>query len=86
MFDVSSRKTFEALDEWLLEASKYGANGFPCVVCGNKVDKQRVVSEKEAKTWAVSKGYNYFETSAKTGANITESLNNLFQQVVDRIR
>lgn len=64
MFDVSSRRSFEALDSWLREAAKFGAGKFPCILCGNKVDRPRVVSEDEAKAYALSKGFEYFETSA----------------------
>jgi GTPase SAR1 family protein len=60
VFDVCSRQSFDRLELWLSEASKFG-NGksiVTCVVCGNKSDlsAQRVVSAREAKTWASSKG------------------------------
>ncbi|RHY02217.1 hypothetical protein DYB37_001453 [Aphanomyces astaci] len=86
MFDVSSRRTFDGLDGWLKEAAKYGGGKFPCVVCGNKVDKLRLVKEDEAAAWASSKGYEYFETSAQTGANVAEALHHLFHLVVTRVK
>ncbi|CAK4075041.1 unnamed protein product [Aphanomyces euteiches] len=86
MFDVSSRRSFDALDSWLKESAKYGGGKFPCVVCGNKIDKLRVVKEDEAAAWAASKGYEYFETSAQTGANVSEALHCLFQLVVNRLK
>ncbi|RHY30809.1 hypothetical protein DYB32_004008 [Aphanomyces invadans] len=86
MFDVSSRRSFEALDGWLKEAAKYGGGKFPCVVCANKVDKLRLVKEDEGSAWAAAKGYEYFETSAQTGANVAEALHHLFQLVVNRLK
>lgn len=82
MFDVSSRKSFEALEGWLREAAKFGAGKFPCVLCGNKVDRHRVVAEDEARAFAQSRGFEYFETSACTGVNISEAFNSLFSRVV----
>jgi GTPase SAR1 family protein len=42
------------------------------VVIGNKLDlkSDRAVSEKEARAWCSSKGFEYFEASAKTGENV----------------
>lgn len=37
MFDVTSRKSFEDLELWVAEASKYGARDVPVIVCSNKV-------------------------------------------------
>ncbi len=85
MFDVSNRKSFDALDNWLREAAKFGANKFPCVLCGNKIDApKRVVSEEEAKAFAKQKGFEYFETSACTGANISDTFMTLFEQIVSK--
>ncbi|OWZ20875.1 Ras family GTPase [Phytophthora megakarya] len=85
MFDVSSRKSFESLDNWLREAAKFGAGKFPCILCGNKVDRPRVVSEDEAKVYAESKGFEYFETSACTGVSINEAFHALFRTVVKQV-
>lgn len=85
MFDVSSRKSFEALDAWLREAAKFGAGKFPCILCGNKVDRMRVVTEDEAKAYARAKGFEYFETSACTGVNISDAFHALFSQVVTQM-
>ncbi|ETP49301.1 hypothetical protein F442_05170 [Phytophthora nicotianae P10297] len=85
MFDVSSRKSFESLDSWLREAAKFGAGKFPCILCGNKVDRPRVVSEDEARAYAQAKGFEYFETSACTGVSITEAFHSLFRTVVNQV-
>ena len=50
VFDVTSKKSFDALDTWrnefLVQASSGDPEKFPFVVLGNKVDlkEQRVVS------------------------------------------
>ena len=84
VFDVADRESFESLERWLAEAGRAGVDlcgsevhrGEPCfVVAGNKIDapdKRRQVSEAEAHAWAADKGAEYYETSAKSGASVSE--------------
>ena len=86
VFDVTSRKSFDDLDGWLEEANLFGCkyNSVPVVVCGNKIDKgKRTVSESEAQSWANSKRFPYFETSASSGANVQEVFQTLFQSILN---
>lgn len=36
IFDITSKKSFDAMDMWLREASKYGGDSLPVVIIGNK--------------------------------------------------
>lgn len=81
-YDVNNMKSFENLNRWreefLLQASPADPDNFPFVLLGNKIDldggSSRVVSEKKAKAWCMSKGnIPYFETSAKDGTNVEEA-------------
>lgn len=78
-YDVNVTKSFENLNRWreefLLQASPSDPDNFPFILLGNKIDVDggsgRVVSEKKAKAWCMSKGnIPYFETSAKDGTNV----------------
>jgi Ras-related protein Rab-7A len=78
VFDVTSKKSFDALDTWrdefLVQASPANPNDFPFVVLGNKIDlkESRVVTMKEAKAYCIGRNIQsdaqpmYWETSAKT--------------------
>ncbi|CAO2841936.1 unnamed protein product [Amaranthus hypochondriacus] len=81
-YDVNVMKSFENLNRWreefLLQASPSDPDNFPFILLGNKIDvdggSNRVVSEKKAKAWCMSKGnIPYFETSAKDGTNVEEA-------------
>ena len=37
VFDVTSRKSFESMEGWIAEATRYGLKSCPLLVCGNKV-------------------------------------------------
>eukprot|EP01113_Clastostelium_recurvatum_P007222 TRINITY_DN13354_c0_g1_i1.p1 TRINITY_DN13354_c0_g1~~TRINITY_DN13354_c0_g1_i1.p1 ORF type:complete len:224 (-),score=35.10 TRINITY_DN13354_c0_g1_i1:194-772(-) len=90
VFDVGSRRSFESLEGWLSEATQCGLASPFMILCGNKIDSvagalvsgprstKRAVSEKEALTWASTKGLKYFETSANTGDNVVDIFHTLF--------
>mmetsp|Transcript_15243 Transcript_15243/g.46205 ORF Transcript_15243/g.46205 Transcript_15243/m.46205 type:complete len:199 (+) Transcript_15243:54-650(+) len=83
VYDVSERGTFEDLPVWLAEAHNFGmARDLPVVVCANKVDKIRRVSEDEGRAWALNRGYAYFETSAASGANVSDMFHLLFRHAL----
>jgi len=78
VFDVTTKKSFDALDTWrdefLVQASPTNPNEFPFVVLGNKIDlkESRVVTMKEAKQYCIQRNIvsesqpMYWETSART--------------------
>ncbi|KAL0391543.1 UNVERIFIED_CONTAM: Ras-related protein Rab7 [Sesamum latifolium] len=79
VYDVNVLKSFETLQNWheefLKQVDPANPETFPFVLIGNKVDidggNSRVVSEKTAREWCISKGnIPYFETSAKEDYNV----------------
>jgi len=91
VFDVSRRESFDVLGDWVkevrVELSKEG-RGLEHTVCflaSNKCDippERRDVDEVEARLWAELHGFQYFETSAKTGHGITDMFQVFFSQIV----
>lgn len=81
VYDAAARDSFDDLDSWLAEATKFGANpkDIPITLCCNKTDKKRVVSEEEGRQFALARNLIYFETSASTGSNVNEMFDYLFQ-------
>lgn len=81
VFDITFRKSFESLDLWVKEATKYGGPNVLFFLVGNKKDFQstRVVSEVDSVGWAKKKGVKYHEVSAKTGAGIEELLDDVLR-------
>ena len=81
VFDLSNRRSFEALEYWLWEIRKELnlADGqklsMLVFVVGNKNDLKRTVDDNEARIWANLRGYPYFETSGRFPA-LPRSLSN----------
>ena len=70
VYDVGARKSFDALDMWLREASKYGGESLPVWVVGNKsdIEGKRAVEKSTAAEWTKSRNFKgYFEVSAMSG-------------------
>lgn len=90
VFDVTDKSSFENLDLWINEIKQeLKSNGdsienIVFVVCANKIDRgKRVVDEGDARIWALSKGFHYFETSASSGAGINEMFETLLSEIVN---
>ena len=64
--------------------SKFGGESLPVVVCGNKIDKKRVVSSLDAADWVKNRTFSaYYETSATK--ELSESgVPELFNGIVEK--
>ena len=85
VFDVTNEKSFESLDTWInfYRENKDRTKEELIYLVGNKVDlDNRVISEKDAKNYLMSKGLkNYFEVSAKRGDNVDKLFNSLAKDI-----
>ena len=74
VYDVSERKSFENIGEWMNQIEKETAEGEVIkLLIGNKIDLERVVTTEEGEE--LSKRYKvpFVETSAKEANNVDES-------------
>ena len=80
VFDVTERTSFENLEVWINEIKeKDSHSNYQIVILGNKSDRddQRKITFEEASNYSESKGYQYFEVSAKTNSNIDSAFQEL---------
>lgn len=73
VFDLTSRKSFEDLDQWVDEL--YGEIGrVMTMFVGNKTDlvDERVISYEEGSSYAKQKGGVYLESSAKLDERVSD--------------
>jgi small GTP-binding protein len=76
VFDLTSRDSFENIKKWLQDVHDVARNDVVTLLIGNKSDlvDGRQVTFDEAQSFANFNSMQYFETSAKTGANVSESV------------
>ncbi|KAJ6235058.1 ras-related protein rab-32 [Anaeramoeba flamelloides] len=92
VFDVDSRSSFEVINEWkkdIDEKVRTNTNSpIPVILCANKIDLIDEESswnktKKEMDTICEEQGYiGWFETSAKTGQNVSESVEFLLDYIL----
>jgi len=83
VYDISSRKSFENVREWLNEARTYGNANMYFVLLGNKceLEQNRQVSLSEGEKLALDNGMIFFESSAIQRINV----DNAFEVVIEKI-
>jgi small GTP-binding protein len=83
IYDITSRDSWNGIEPWIDSLISVAGSHVAVFVVGNKVDlaNSRSVSQEEASAWAANHGYDYFETSARTGQGVRP----LFETVATRI-
>ena len=85
VYAVNNKNSFLALDTWLGKLNETcDLSKKPIIIVGNKCDVEsdkREVTYEEGSEYAKKKGYNFYETSAKTGQNVQEAFNDIFEQL-----
>ena len=83
VFDVTRRRTFIVLEEWLDELYKAINKTIPIILVANKTDlPDRVVEPSEGREFADRHNMPYLESSAKTGEGIVDIFQALGEDLV----
>lgn len=64
------------------EVRKFSGKKLPGVLCANKIDQRRAIPESEGREFAKLHGLQYFETSASSGANVTDMFETVFSEAL----
>ncbi|OHT01143.1 small GTP-binding protein [Tritrichomonas foetus] len=83
VFDVTSKESLPSLERWISEFKKHTDNPLLFIV-GNKIDidDSIVIKLEEAQEFATNHGAKCFLTSAKTGENVKEMFQSVFDDLV----
>jgi Ras-related protein Rab-2A len=83
VFDVTRRRTFIVLQEWLDELFKAINKTIPIILVANKTDlPDRVVEPSEGREFADKHNMPYLESSAKTGEGVVDIFQSLGEDLV----
>ena len=72
VYDITNKRSFDALDMWLREVSKFGGETLPVYIWGTKWDlaSKRNVTTDEARDWANSRSFGgFYEISPCTSTD-----------------
>jgi len=75
VYDVADEDSFTNLGQWIRNIQALATEGTPWMILANKADmvKERVVSAASGEALARKYGVPFFETSARTGQNVSEA-------------
>ena len=85
IYDVTNIKSYENIKKWINEIKEEISEEVTIVLIGNKIDNEgeRKISKEQGEKLANDYNVAFFETSAKTGQGINESVFYLVQKIVD---
>ncbi|XP_065188389.1 ras-related protein Rab-5B-like [Sycon ciliatum] len=74
MYDITEQESFSKAKSWVLELKQQASPDIRIALAGNKLDLNatRSVSTEEGKAYADEQDLLFFETSAKSNANVNE--------------
>ena len=82
VFSIDNKKSFEQVQYWINRVEEeVDLSKKPLILVGNKIDLERVVSKDDVDNFIKSKFLKYLETSAKTGSNIREIFDTLYNDI-----
>ena len=83
VYDITDKKTFEGVKDWIKEAESQGI--YKQILVGNKCDleRKREVTTDMLNKLGNKKKIKTFETSAKTGINVSKSFESLAELLVE---
>jgi len=85
-YDVTNMNTFRNLQNWINLVEEFGQKGAKIAIVGSKADlPDTEVDTDKARKFAESRGYLFFETSAKESLNVSNVFNDLVNQIVTQI-
>ena len=84
-YDSNDENSFNNIKNWLKQIETHATPGVVKILLGNKCDIQsRKIPTEKGKALADEFGLPFFETSAKSGANIKEAFNFIAKEIKDK--
>ena len=78
VYDCTDEQTFKNVQNWLKQIEAHANQNVAKVLVANKCDKpDKCIDSERGRSLAEQHGLMFFETSAKTGFNVTEVFNTL---------
>ena len=86
VYDVSDKKSFGHIKDWLEDINKFTDNNPIKLIVGNKCDlvNEKQVTEEDKKLLKKQTGIDIIETSAKNSFKITEAMEMITKKLIEK--
>ena len=84
VYDCTDEQTFNNIRNWIKQIETHAAKDVAKILVGNKCDREdeKVITTEMGKELADEYGLKFFETSAKSGLNISELFTDIAQSII----
>uniref|UniRef100_A0A673C1V4 Ras-related protein Rab-15 n=1 Tax=Sphaeramia orbicularis TaxID=375764 RepID=A0A673C1V4_9TELE len=85
VYDITNEPSFQRIVKWAGDVDEFAPTEVNRILVGNKTDEElsRQVSKEQGSKLAKSYGMDFFETSASSDSNITESFTRITELVLE---
>jgi GTPase SAR1 family protein len=84
-YDCSNKESFDHLQNWVDEGSKYNANWSTAILVGCKSDAGTAVPKEAASAFAKKLGIVAYQVSAKSGQGVDAAFTDLLKLVQQKV-
>lgn len=83
VYDCTDQQTFNNISNWLRQIDQHATPNVAKVLVANKCDKpDKIIETERGRELAEKHGLSFFETSAKTGHNVSEVFHHIAKVIV----
>jgi Ras-related protein Rab-8A len=83
VYDCTEEKSFSNISNWMKQIEQHASKDVAKILVGNKADKEdKVIDAETGKQLADEYGLEFFETSAKSGLNISELFEHIAHSII----
>ena len=88
VYDITDRKSFIDVNQWIASIKEHSGLTTPIIILANKSDmeKTRQVTKTEGELLAKKYNLPFFEVSAKKNTNISEAIEILVNNMLEKVR
>jgi Ras-related protein Rab-8A len=83
VYDCTDQNTFNNIQNWLKQIDYHAGANVAKVLVANKCDRSdKIIDTEQGRALADQHGLTFFETSAKTGFNVSEVFQHIAKVIV----
>lgn len=83
VYDCTEEQTFNNIQNWLKQIDQHASSNVAKILVANKCDRpDKVIESERGKALADQHGLMFFETSAKTGLNISDVFSHIAKVII----